>query len=135
MTNGRSVDSMAKPNPEAAGYRPVLFEGDFKKIGREVNKNPTPELFGYEPEPDDVAGERAFVMQRQNAIDLELQARSGHNAAWSWPSPAIPVPPGAQEIADQRAAELRAYQGGLPDAPADGAQATENGNRLPVRWT
>ena len=128
---------MAKPpSPEAAMFRPMVFEGDYAKIGRELQKEnpgPTPDLFEFPPEPPEVVGERAYTMNRDRLEHLARQAEGGNLSRSPWDRVDAPLAPGQEEIRDQRAAELRALHGGLPDAPGE-AQATEAGNRLMARF-
>ncbi len=129
---------MAKPlDPSDAVYRPVVFASDYKAIGREVNKTPTPELFpGYVPEKDEIAGERAYVQQRRQMEDAARSELGGHNCQGWWENQPGAQGPQSHAIELEREQQVRALQGGLSDAPADGGpQATENGNRIPVRWT
>lgn len=126
---------MAKPlDPNDAVYRPVVFQSDYKAIGREVNKSPTPELFGFVPEKDEITGERAYVEQRRQLEQAARQELGGTNSQGWWQNTPGAQGPEEHRIELEREQQVRAAQGGLPDAPG-AAQALESGNRIPVRWT
>lgn len=127
---------MAKPDPENALFRPFLLPGDYEKIGaaeRAANPTPTPELFDYPPEADQVLGERAYARQRDRSVELSRQSMSGPTGRHHWDRMDMPLPPGEVERQQQRENELRALQGGLPDAPGE-AQASDAGNLLMARF-
>ncbi len=128
--------SMAKPDPESALYRPFVFESDFGKIGREALKNqqPTPYMFDGPPPDPKLVGEQAYVVERDRLERLARDGQGGCRSEEPWSRFAGAVPPGEAAAQLEREAQLRALQGGLPDADGP-ARALESGNRIPVRWT
>lgn len=126
---------MAKPDPEAALYRPMVFEEDYAKIGKAAlaNQEPSPMLFDSPPDPA-LVGEQAYVIERDRLERLERQAQGGYISAEPWNRFDGALPPGEEAAQLERQEQLRALQGGLPDQP-DVAQATESGNRIQARFT
>jgi hypothetical protein len=128
---------MAKPDPEAALYRPVVFDSDYGKIGRAAlaEQEPTPMLWDTPPDPK-LVGEQAYVAERDRLERLARDGQSGYLADSHWERFAGSVPPGVDTANLEREAQLRALSGGLSDAPADGgAEASDAGNRIMARFT
>jgi hypothetical protein len=128
---------MAKPDPEAALYRPMVFDSDYAKIGKAAlaNQEPTPLLFDTPPDPA-LVGEQAYVVERDRLERLACQAEGGYVSDYPWNRMASALPPGEEEARLERQQQVRALHGGLSDAPDDGgAQATESGNRIQARFT
>jgi len=126
---------MAKPDPESAIFRPMVFDSDYAKIGKAAlaNQEPTPMLFDSPPDPA-IVGEQAYVYERDRLERLQRQAQGGNISAEPWNRIDAALPPGVEEAQLERGEQLRALQGGLPTAP-DVAQATEAGNRIQARFT
>jgi hypothetical protein len=128
---------MAKPDPESALYRPFVFDADYAKIGKAAlaDQEPTPLLFDTPPDPK-LVGEQAYVAERDRLERLARMGEGGYLSQSPWERIDAALPPGEEARQLERADQLRALHGGLSDAPDDGgAQATENGNRIPVRFT
>ncbi len=131
---------MAKaPDPESAIFRPMVFDSDYAKIGKAAlaNQEPTPYMFDDMPPPDPkLVGEQAYVIERDRLERIARNAEGGSNATDPWERFAGSVPPGEEARQLERADQVRALHGGLSDAPDDGgAQASEAGNRIQVRFT
>lgn len=128
---------MAKPDPESALYRPVVFDGDYAKIGRAAlaGQEPSPLPFDQKPDPK-LVGEQAYMYERDQLERAARLAEGGYNSAEPWNRFDGAIPPGVEAANLEREQQVRALHGGLSDAPADGGpQATEAGNRIPVRFT
>lgn len=128
---------MAKPSPEAALFRPMVFDADYAKIGKAAlaNQEPTPYLFDEPPDPK-LVGEQAYVVERDRLERLARDAQSGYVAQPPWARFDGALPPGEEAAQLERQEQVRALHGGLSDAPDDGgAQASEAGNRIQARFT
>lgn len=113
---------MAPPeprDPNAPGYRPMVFVEDYEKIGRDMAAQPTLNLFESDPAKFDpkVEGARRFTMQRDRLEQLSREQQSGYLGQSQWERMDGPLTPEQQDIREQRANDNRAARGGLPDAP------------------
>ncbi len=128
---------MAKPDPESPLFRPFVFDADYKKIGQAAlaDQQPTPYMFDTPPDPR-LVGEQAYVIERDRLERLERQSQGGYTSQEPWNRIPHALPPGEEAAQLERQQQVRALHGGLSDAPDDGGpQATENGSRIPVRFT
>src|SRR5512147_1511553 len=108
----RSLFSMAKPDPESALYRPVVFDGDYAKIGRAaLAGSPAPYPFDQEPDPK-LVGEQAYIYERDQLERAARLAESGQNAAEPWNRFDGAVPPGVDAANLERQQQVRAIHGG-----------------------
>ncbi len=108
-------------DPEAPGFRPMVFEEDYEKIGRDMAAQPVLNLFETSPAKFDpkIEGARQFTMQRDRAEQLSREQLSGHLAARPWERVDHALTPEQCEIREARASDARAMRGGLPDAPEE----------------
>lgn len=115
-------DGRGPRDPNDPLFAPALFPEDFGRIGAAVATTPELGIYEHNPTHDnpEMVGERRYLEQRARNEDLAREAQGGPLAeAYPWNRYDAPTTPGIANRLEERAEDLRALRGGLPDSPIE----------------